>query len=832
MAENKFDKILKILNPKSIVFFENDMVLTSKWIHLSEKNRKGFPNTILSDLIIMRDTDIELINGKLNDLKLNSLARNLVDFVSEFNSVKKQDVEFSENFLFGEVEAFLFEIQLENKLYDKARVLFLSCVNELKKIEEDEQILELLNTYGLGVHYPNIYRDIELYIKNFEISIRVFKDFYQNKTEETKEIISQSFALNEFCICIIDNLFNAEYKANLIIEFIKNKLSERNIICIVYSSKDDKKYDAFSGDYYIAYASKEGSVLNNISDALALGSYGYIFNGLKVINQRMINASTNISLKNPQNMVYLASMAKAEGITAFDVINNWFDLAMKKSLSQMIKDEDELYKLIIKLTSILNDTSFNYEAIIDEKMESEIQKFYTFEMFDYTVNERHCPPAPGDIFVLDANYFSIGQVEFLILMGQECDLIVRDNKRNSKNAEFLNATFSNNKILEKVKVLDNKVIFNNFENTLTNSYGTLNVNLGKPKVFDYEIIDLCTINNNGECNFILDKDLNLEIKELLPEAWKSYLFKLRKKYARIYKVRQCMDSEKLDPKSVFNNDATAFQFTYNKDENRINFPMKRLCRIKDEFKDLLMKQYRDYKGRKGVNTIVFFNTDILYISYIDIGYPGQEFIRYDFSFKLTLQKTNQREVNRNILTIPWLIELDSLSRQITEQLGRDISFDNHSTIVMEPDTYESSFGISKSSCKRCNYRDYPECTQNCQNCTHELTNEVMYGLRIVIPYKINTRRIYKEEVLLTDLVEIKQLETINVLKVMFESSGEELTLADSDGNMKLININEDLSRGILLYEHNIKIKQENGLISIEEIHDAAATKEKSYLESK
>lgn len=93
--------------------------------------------------------------------------------------------------------------------------------------------------------------------------------------------------------------------------------------------------------------------------------------------------------------VYLSSMAKDEGITNHEILNEWIDLREKYYTYQ---DSANEIKRTILLSSLFERMSNNVSS--KEIENNDFEAFQRFEQYDYHVNEFMTPPMTGDIFTL------------------------------------------------------------------------------------------------------------------------------------------------------------------------------------------------------------------------------------------------------------------------------------------------------------------------------------------------------------------------------------------------------------------------------------------------
>ena len=208
--------------------------------------------------------------------------------------------------------------------------------------------------------------------------------------------------------------------------------------------------------------------------------------------------------------VYLSSMAKEEGITNHEILNEWIDL---RERYYTYHEGGSVIKRTVLLSSLFERIGSG--EITKEIEPTDLVEFQRFEQYDYQVNDFMSPPMTGDIFYIKGKYY--------LLVGQECDLSIRDGKRKNSMAELIPVTLVKDMDVgkHKEKYDYEKLLMGRFL-TEDGQCCNISINCTDREVIDNEVLDLCAFNESGVSEICLEKGLKVEAKYLLPNEWQNY----------------------------------------------------------------------------------------------------------------------------------------------------------------------------------------------------------------------------------------------------------------------------------------------------------------------
>lgn len=782
--QSSFCDLIERLNAQLIIVIENDF-----------KPLEDL-QAILSKLIYLNSEDI---NNLLYEIRLNNdhFTGLINSFIKELSSVVSHDVHLNKLIGTGRVITALEILKDKNLEYDKLEIKGKEILEHLERAaNSNESFYAILLKYGIA-RYPESYNPFFNELNNFipRKSLRLFTSATPSEWDEINNEVIKNTSSDEFCLFIVDKKLGedndeGERFINQNIIDLKNR-SDTNVISVLYTSIPKEKPLHNLNDYYtIEVYKKDPSSLEQITIGLGTCTYVHIFDRLKKIHSMAIDEAFQLALNRAENMKYLASMANEEGITPFEAVNRWFDIARKDSVAKgLLKKSSNLtqYHYILGLTQILSEEFFKTKIDNwDFETESKIQRLNTSEIYDYTVNQLHLPPAPGDIFEKNGEYY--------ILMGQDCDFSVRKDKmeRNAKMGELLKCSFDYKLLNEKITIGKDKIGINYFRNS-NDEIGSLQVRFGKHVNADFNILDLCTFKADGNCSLNLTETLNNSIQKLLPEAWKLNYSKLQEFFNSLVQINNILTVQSKTVSSLSTYDLSVLNFTTN--QNEINYSLKRVCRLKDEFRDVIIKNYWDHRGRIGVNTIAITDTETLYFSSLECGFLGQEKELIDINYNVMIQRSFNRERNKSLSNLPVIINLQDLKTKIP-----DLSVVEYNEIIIE------NSGITDNKSKI----SFKKCLDD---------NGLLKGISITYPYKIlpSGRLLHSKEniTLLEFIPEHNQLRDISKnSKIIFLDNQEEIYLFDDNGKPKKFSFSE-ISRGIYVPDFEVSVLLKENTISVE-----------------
>lgn len=304
------------------------------------------------------------------------------------------------------------------------------------------------------------------------------------------------------------------------------------------------------------------------------------------------------------------------------------------------------------------------------------------------------------------------------------------------------------------------------------------MNLGNHVNADFNVLDLCVFNEEGSCSLNTEASLEENIKGLLPEAWNLNYFKLQEYFSSLILINNILTTESKHISSLSTYDISALNL--NLTDNYIQYDLKRVCRLKDEFRDLLIKNYWDYRGRVGVNTIAIIDTETLSFSSVECGFLGQDMNTIEIDYSILIQRTHNREKNRVYSNLPVIVNLQDLKNKIPS-----LSHIETNEIIIE--------NMSKIDNK----------TKIIFKKTID-ENKQLKGITIIFPYEIKpTGRLLhsKDQVTLLEFFSQEQIRQLKNLpkdsKILFIDNEEESYMFDENGKPILLTISV-LFRGVYI----------------------------------
>lgn len=573
--------------------------MEDEFLNLIEKLRSYTIVIIENDFIPINN--IEEVVSKY--FQLNSLNKALIKIhhKEEFNLLNEFELNFKSHFTtIGELEKSLLEAGKIKKLIEGKSDLN-TKLNELKEKIIDSSIYE--NFLNFGIFETDADENYNIFFKALDkikdkIIINIFKNF--DSYEENFTLIKNSIEKtnSNFCLFIIDEVLGRDNLTGTQVEKIILDEFKENSISIIYSSNSSHK----SNESLIEKGS-DPSLFEKINHKLYISAYQKILTKISESHKIGIQKALELSKKNTNNIINMLEKSKEEGITSFEAINNWFTLAklyyQNKDLVSDFKDTFSLVEFLNK--NLLDSNDLSTETI------KEVQELSSFEIFDYNINKKHLPPMSGDIFYDEETN------ELYFLVGQACDLSIREKgKRKLKLAELIKIDFKDSYDMSKPKIShiqerNNKIRIQNLK--LNERFVEIEILINNHLLASFDVIDLCMFNEDGECSISLKEDLNNSISVLLPDSLKTYYSNLKDRFKKVMELEE--DIIKTNKEILSDISISIFNFhNYDKGIDLVEFKLKRICRVKDNFNSFINKIYFDHKGRIDLNTIKTSNEKI------------------------------------------------------------------------------------------------------------------------------------------------------------------------------------------------------------------------------
>ena len=573
---------------------------------------------VIIENALQYETDPELVLGKFSLKKCNrakicltlenlghqACSRLLQSFYASFEqSPRKPDIEGkgAENF-------FKRYITKDCGITDLGEDAVIDCLRNLIAADENNDVKSTFMKYGIYSIEEADYNQIISEIHQVEESEILFyksdppahgiEAFFLEIDETCEETGS------EFCLAIIDKKLGTggadeEGKVFIADKIIpENNNREKKIICCLYTSAPvDIVPDKFE-KYFLQEIGKTDPEKNEkIVKTIARASYAQVFN--IIMNRRQLSAENarDLVLRNQKNIKYIIKEALNEGIPGYDAIKYWFDLAEGQQFdTQEIAD----IKFIGGITNFFK-TEFLEDGSQLGEITNELKNLNSFELFDFNVNKKHQPFAPGDIW-------KTSNGDHFILMGQLCDTLLRtNNTRKAKIGELLKLKIEELQVGAakfKIKVDDEvkTIIIQNFK-LPDGTFKRIEIDVSTPEAefADLMVLDLCMFNDQGRCYIELNNEPTEDIFNLLPENIKNYHKDLIGFFNGVAPFINSQNQQLLSlVNEIIKFSRTDFVI---KESNVIDFNLQRVGRLKGRFYDSVYNNYLNNKGRIDLNLI-------------------------------------------------------------------------------------------------------------------------------------------------------------------------------------------------------------------------------------
>lgn len=602
---------------------------------------------IVHDFILMNKEDrhelltvLEAVNKKLYT-SLESLAYKTDEYFDKVN--------WRDDVIIDDFES-VFPI-LEKIMDD---TFFKEYREQYTNLEEEPMIDNylLFAKYGVGIHVPSCYQKM---IAQYEANdgrrgkTRIFCD-YSADTKQAFLREVKSICIDESMICIIDNLLRDGEKAKEIMENISESGEEANrIVGTVFSSRE--KVEIIDDKLCFVYTNKDTPEILLMN--LVRSAYHHFLATLQIEVETNIGEAFRKAKENKYIANYLSKKALSEGMSDLSVIQNWIRLMYEVQTAK-----SNATKKLICLANIVNEL----EDTDDERYgDILLDELNTWEAFDYSVNDYHLPPMPGDVFMTDDN-------QLFILIGQDCDMTVGDGReRKNVVSELLPVVGCSRMHEVKIKNDLEYVWLSNF-NHPQDGLVCLKIDYKRRKFIESRILDICMYENGGKCELALDGKISKSTEEMVQSYLVSYYYELQKYFSHIL----CMQ-EKCGEELSYVLNQSKYSIPINCltiKENKIQYPLRRLCRLKDTYVFYLYKLYLEYRGRQPFDTINYaasVNHSILF------SYSGKE-IQLNVKAKM-----GSYQYRANIKDLTWYVPREEIYRlfrefSLDEKLESDESF--------------------------------------------------------------------------------------------------------------------------------------------------------------
>lgn len=628
MEQVAFNELYSLMNIAGIIIVEDSMDFD-----LSR-------TAIMYDYLLLTNSDKEILNQNISNgqtkdklCKISEIYYHCKDSF-DWDKVPRRDIEY----YLRKEKMNLLEDAIEN-------------LTE-KDLEDNKQIFQ---RFGLGVKVETEigYGSVLNGARNMgeRLPLRIYTDFLSLELKWIEEDIKIFSEKDGFFLCIIDNFINGEARGKDVIDSLnENTLARKRGICITLSSQQED-ITKETEEMYVGFVNKaQENIDDEIKKHLIMSQYKIMLTLLKEKRISALEKSFSYAESNMGVAVFLAAMAKEEGITNHEILNEWINL--REQYYTYREGRTEIKRSIL-LSSLFERIETDKNETIKELDKMDVTEFQTFEQYDYHVNEFLIPPMTGDIFYIKGKYY--------LLVGQECDLSIRKGERHSPIAELIPVQLVKDKDLGNCKEHYNfeKLLLGGFLN-VEGQCCNISIDYTKRVVIDNEILDLCAFNENGESEIRLERTLEVDAKYLLPREWQQYyeslqkrLISLRNKYNLVKKNEKILGfnvAQLVQDMGASHNNRLVSIIDFSVTDDTVKYDVMRVCRIRNHVL-LINKMYLEYRGRQAFNTI---NMDVGKTLVYTIELAGSD---TKISGKnATVIFTTSRSENKNIKRRDWVID--------------------------------------------------------------------------------------------------------------------------------------------------------------------------------
>lgn len=290
---------------------------------------------------------------------------------------------------------------------------------------------------------------------------------------------------------------------------------------------------------------------------------------------------------------------RSEGGSEIELLRRFINIKNDQALAESMTDTATIQN-IAKIRSIQSIQKSNSDTATSINYSDKFNQYRNIELFDDFINVIHSPLSVGDIFELTQEDVT---TQF-ILVGQDCELAVRDNgTRNCSEVilvpfeeETLNlpaGTKNRNKFNSNDKIFKgmHALLLPNSESQARK----LNFDFTKSISVSADILDFSVFNNLG--NLELDTVTPPEFISHLPgwgERFKTLIQTIKNSFSNEKEKEK--DSSFKDSHSVANFSLSSYQ-TESVNDSIIKINGRRVKRLKQPFKNDLVHKYFIYKSR-------------------------------------------------------------------------------------------------------------------------------------------------------------------------------------------------------------------------------------------
>lgn len=617
-------KLYDVLNPGVFIFVEDDIEFD------------GTKGHVMIDFSRMNSDDRQELLDSLPDSPEKTALVNYTDQIStwinsvDWSRVASDDIEYSIK-AFPEVKA-LYEM-IDSSLW-----------------EGDHS--QLFLRYGVGAKVPELFSQfLSITGRNNTNAMYAPIRMYQHYIEEDHQQIIHDFDLHakegRSAIVVLDNVVGGERLAKSMIDDLNKYVKDHKnrVFATIFSSSAGQNGETSSTEMlYVGYAQKSNG-LEDVHNNIVLAAMNVLVQSYREQYKGVIHDKCKVLCENPALVNYLYGMTQAEGAAGYETFHQWLSFMME---SEMEKSEE--FKTIIKLSNSIESCTLKKNLDLD--LPPELIKAASSENFSQSVNEFCSIIAPGDIFEY--------QDKLYVLVGQDCDYMMGERrKRRAPFCDLLPAALVSQKDCDKLDDDKRYVYVNNYLNSDGKTY-TLKIDYAHRDFVSNEILNLCTFNTCGLSCLDYDKPLSSEVQSII----QPYLINYYKNLVAYFKSLIQITSDYPDFFEHQEKLLTAAPLLkisdYNQEDTRIQYPIRRVARLKNTASLLLNKMFLEYRGRLPYTSINLIGYSIICAN---IDFNGQ---REQIEVYMKLSNNRNSNLRKASAKLPWLIKQCELAKILPE----------------------------------------------------------------------------------------------------------------------------------------------------------------------
>lgn len=350
---------------------------------------------------------------------------------------------------------------------------------------------ELFFQYALGAKIPPNMKSFFSEVVRADTEYKPTRIF-TNYVEETRaklftEMTACANREGKSAVLVLDNMVGDERLAAQMVVDLKEyyKKSKNAVYATIFSTapKESAEESCESPELYIGYVNKKDGV-KGVHHNVVRAAINAVIQQYKCKYKEVIDKNCDTLAKNPDLVEYLYGMARAEGESGYEVLQQWISFMFDHDM----ENSEELVKMMsISACVDAQDTETSFSLTVPH----ELSKAASSENFLTAVNKHCSATAPGDIFDYNGKMY--------VLVGQDCDYMMgAERKRNAPLCELVSAELVPQDTLSK---LDNDQKYVYVSNYLDGEGQTwvLKINYTSRKIISNEILNLCAFNLDGGC---------------------------------------------------------------------------------------------------------------------------------------------------------------------------------------------------------------------------------------------------------------------------------------------------------------------------------------------